>query len=167
MISGLFLDGMDRKGIGHKIRKYRQLKGITQGELAKLVGSHQSNINRIENGRQNYTIDFLFNLAHVLNIPEYEIFSDQPLVPYESREPIMKFNMPEGELEGIKFFEDPLSLGPGNEISEIPPSEYLPFLKKLLPRGYKSDPDRIVAFPAAGIGMKPTINSGSIVGYSL
>jgi len=154
---------VDKKGVGQNIRKYRLLKGLTQEELAKLVGSHQSNINRIENGKQNYTIEFLLKIANVLDIPLYKLTSDIPLAPYEDKEPILKFNMPEAELEGIKLFKDPISLGPGSIISEVVPEGYIPIPKEFLPKGYKSDQDRIVAVKGKGISMKPTINDGSIV----
>jgi len=63
----------------------------------------------------------------------------------------------------IRLFEDPVSLGPGYEMSEAIPIDYAPIPKSLLPRGYKSDPDRILAFNTKGISMRPTINEGSIV----
>ena len=154
---------MIKWGVGQNIRKYRLLKGLTQEELAKLVGSHQSNINRIENGKQNYTIEFLLKIANVLDITLYKLTSDVPLAPYGDKEPILKFNMPEAELEGIKLFENPVSLGPGYDLSEMVPKDYIPIPKALLPQGHKSDKDRIVAFPTEGISMKPTINDGSIV----
>ena len=56
-----------------------------------------------------------------------------------------------------------MSLGPGYEMSEAIPIDYAPIPKSLLPRGYKSDPDRILAFNTKGISMRPTINEGSIV----
>ena len=153
----------ERKRIGFLIRKARQKRGLTQTQLAEMLKSHQPVINRIENGKQNYTIDFLVQIANVLKVPLYEFFSDKPLIPYEDKEPILKFNMPEAELEGIKLFENPVSLGPGYDLSEMVPKDYIPIPKTLLPRGYKSDKDRIVAFPTEGISMKPTINDGSIV----
>jgi len=158
MISGF----MDLKEIGIKIRKYREKAGLSQAQLGSLVGLGQSAINKIENG-QNTTIKKLIEIAEILKIPLYEFFVEKPLVPYEDKEPILKFNMPEAELEGIKLFENPVSLGPGYDLSEMVPKDYIPIPKSLLPRGYKSDKDRIVAFPAEGISMKPTINDGSIV----
>ena len=97
MISGF----MDLKEIGIKIRKYREKAGLSQAQLGSLVGLGQSAINKIENG-QNTTIKKLIEIAEILKIPLYEFFVEKPLVPYEDKEPILKFNMPEAELEGIK-----------------------------------------------------------------
>jgi len=91
------------------------------------------------------------------------LICDKTLVPFESAEPKLEFNQPEGEFEGIKLFEDPVSLGPGHEINELPLKDYIPLSKRFLPKRYKSDPDRIVAFETEGISMKPTINDGSII----
>ena len=154
---------INRKEIGLLLRKKRLQKGLTQEQLGKLVGVTHATINHIENGIQNFTIDKLIKIAEVLEIPLYEFFVEKPLVPYEDKEPILKFNMPEAELEGIKLFKDPISLGPGSIISEVVPEGYIPIPKEFLPKGYKSDQDRIVAVKGKGISMKPTINDGSIV----
>jgi len=159
MKSGL----MNKKEIGLLIKKARQKKNIPQWKLAELVDSHQPVINRIENGKQNVTVEFLLKLSKVLEVPLYKFFTDKPLVPYKSTNPKLEFNQPKGDFEGIKLFEDTISLGPGHEINELPPKDYIPLSKKFLPKGYKSDPDRIVAFETEGISMKPTINDGSII----
>ncbi len=134
--------------------------GGNLSKFSKAMGISNSYLNEILNGKQRWNEDFLKKAAKVLNIPIYQLLADEPVIPYSQ---IKKHTEPSDAYEQIKFFSDPLSLGPGVEISEIPPSDYLPFLKKWLPRGYKSDPDRIVAFPTAGISMKPTIMPGSII----
>lgn len=138
-----------RQGYGSNISKFCRDKGLSVAY-----------INQFLNGRRRYNEDLLNKISDALNIPIYQLLADEPLIPYSQ---IKKHTEPSEEFEQIKFFSDPLSLGPGVEISEIPPSDYLPFLKKWLPKGYKSDPDRIVAFPTTGISMKPTIMPGSIV----
>ena len=42
-------------------------RGLTQGQLAKKVGTKQSVISRLESGRANPTIAFLKKLAQALN----------------------------------------------------------------------------------------------------
>ena len=157
-------DSVDRRILGFNVRKAREKAGLTQEQLGKAIGLTHATINRLENGKQNVTLDVLEKISKHLKIETYSLFSKSYLVPYlEVREEQASYHTAHEEMENIKFFEDPLSLGPGYEISEIPPSEFLPFMKRLLPRGYKSDPDRIVAFPTSGISMKPTIFPGSIV----
>jgi len=152
-------------GIRENIRREigRQFKG-NLSVFAKAAGISSAYLNEILNGKRRYNEDFLKKVELALGIPIFQLLSDEPLVPYRQvREEHAAYHTAHEEMENIKFFEDTLSLGPGNELSEIPPSEFLPFMKKLLPRGYKSDPDRIVAFPTHGISMKPTIYPGSIV----
>jgi len=140
-------------GYGDNIRKFASEKGLSNSYL-----------NLILNGRRRYNEDWLNKISEALGVQPYELLSDKPLIPYvQVREEHAQYGLTPDHYEKIKLFEDPLSLGPGNEVSDVPPADYLPFLKKYLPRGYKSDPDRIIAFPTAGISMKPTINPGSIV----
>jgi transcriptional regulator with XRE-family HTH domain len=157
MISGLFYGQMDRKSVGFNIRKFRQLRGITQEQLALQLGSHQSNINRIENGKQNYTLDFFFKLSETLRTPAYEFFSASKLIPYETKEPTLVFDMPSGDFDGIRCFDSPVCLGPGYNMDEMQEVGYLPIHKSELPVGYKSEPGRIVCFLTKGTSMIPTI----------
>lgn len=48
-------------------------KGLTQRNLAKLVGVSVATINRIETGKQVLKVDMLSKLAEVLEIPVNEL----------------------------------------------------------------------------------------------
>ncbi|MBE3109692.1 MAG: helix-turn-helix domain-containing protein [Acidobacteria bacterium] len=153
-------------GVRENIRKQiaRCGYGGSISKFAKDKGLSNSYLNEILNGKRRFNEDWLKKISEALGVEPWQLLSDQELVPYpQVREEHAQYILTSDRFENIKLFDDPLSLGPGNEISEIPPSDYLPFLKRYLPRGYKSDPDRIVAFPTAGISMRPTINPGSIV----
>ena len=52
--------------IGETIEQMRLEKGLTQGELAKLVGSSQSAIHRIEHGGQNISLEMVKKLSDAL-----------------------------------------------------------------------------------------------------
>jgi len=137
---------------------YRSLKDFCRKNNLSYVY-----MNALLRKERRFNEHYIEKIAKALDVPVYELFSNKPLVPYEAKEPRLIFNSPEGDFEGIKLFPDPISLGPGYELSEIPTDEYAPILKSMLPKGWKSDKDRIVAFRTKGISMKPTINDGSIV----
>jgi len=62
------------KIIGANIRKYRLAKGLTQIELAFECGDIDwSQISRMERGLVNFSISYLLQVAHVLNISPKEI----------------------------------------------------------------------------------------------
>ncbi len=48
------------------VLKARKEKGLTQEDLAKMVGTKQSVISRLEKGRANPSVAFLMKLAHAL-----------------------------------------------------------------------------------------------------
>jgi len=52
--------------IGARIADIRETQGITQSELAKLIGTTQSAIARIESGKQNVSTDMLKKLSSAL-----------------------------------------------------------------------------------------------------
>ena len=51
--------------IAYRILELRKNKGLSQAELAKKVGTKQSNIARIEAGKQNFSISTLEKIAKV------------------------------------------------------------------------------------------------------
>lgn len=53
--------------IGTLIQETRQIRGMTQAELAKELGTSQSAINRIEKGGQNISLDMLARISDVLS----------------------------------------------------------------------------------------------------
>jgi len=52
--------------IAYQILQLRKKKKMTQAELAKRIGTKQSNIARMEAGNQNFTIEILQRIASVL-----------------------------------------------------------------------------------------------------
>ena len=53
--------------IAYQILKLREQKKMSQAELAKRIGTKQSNIARMEAGQQNFTTDTLQKIAEVFN----------------------------------------------------------------------------------------------------
>ena len=57
------------KRLGSLISEIRQIRGLTQSEFAKRLGTSQSAINRIEKGGQNLSLDMLSRISEVLEKP--------------------------------------------------------------------------------------------------
>lgn len=53
--------------IAYQIIQLRKKAKITQIELAKKIGTTQSNVARMESGQQNFTIDILSKVAVAFN----------------------------------------------------------------------------------------------------
>ena len=59
--------------IGLRILRRRQVLGLSQQELAEKLGIAQTNIGRIEHGKQNLTIRTLAKLADALGVTVAEL----------------------------------------------------------------------------------------------
>ncbi len=55
--------------LGELVSEIRQLRGMTQAEFAKKLGTSQSAVNRIEKGGQNLSLDMLSRIGEVLHKP--------------------------------------------------------------------------------------------------
>ena len=66
-----------RSAMGKKIKRFRQLREITQIELAKLLGyTSTGTLSQIENGLRGIDIDKLPKLAQILEVPVPVLVSD-------------------------------------------------------------------------------------------
>jgi ribosome-binding protein aMBF1 (putative translation factor) len=52
--------------IAYQILQLRKKKNISQAQLAKKIGTKQSNIARMESGQQNFSVDILGKIAEAL-----------------------------------------------------------------------------------------------------
>lgn len=61
------------KRVGEQIVRVRQEKGWTQADLAKACDKDPQSIERVENGKINASIYYLFEIATALNVPLSEL----------------------------------------------------------------------------------------------
>ena len=52
---------------GYQVARLRMLRGLTQAQLADMVGTRQPSIARLENGSSNLNLSFLKKIAAALN----------------------------------------------------------------------------------------------------
>ncbi|OOB80053.1 MAG: transcriptional regulator, partial [Epulopiscium sp. Nuni2H_MBin003] len=56
------------------LKKYRQLKELTQEELGNIVGVRRETIMRLENAKYNPSLKLAVDISRVLEVPIEEIF---------------------------------------------------------------------------------------------
>lgn len=61
--------------IAYQILKLRKKKHISQAQLAKKIGTKQSNVARMETGQQNFSVDILEKIAGALGSDLKIVFS--------------------------------------------------------------------------------------------
>jgi len=64
-----------RNSLASKLKEYRKLNGLSQQEVASMLGRHQSFVSRTENGLRKITIDDLTAFSKVFRITIEEILS--------------------------------------------------------------------------------------------
>lgn len=139
----------------------RGYKSPRQFAIAK--GVSYVYLNAILNGRR-LNEDTLEKIAQALGVPIFQLFSDEPLAPYRNiREEHTAYLTARDETENIKVFADSACLGPGYDMDSCVPAGLMPLPKKDLPRGFKSQEDRIICLPTKGTSMIPTIMPGSYI----
>lgn len=74
-----------KKLLGEKIRKLRKEKGLTQEQLAELVGVEPRHISRVEGGYSSPSVERLAVMANVLEVPIKELFNFMQLSDSEIR----------------------------------------------------------------------------------
>lgn len=72
---------IDYARLGAKIKELRQQKGLTQDNLAEMIGCNTSHISNIENNYTKLSLNALLGIANSLNTSVDHLLSDQ----YENR----------------------------------------------------------------------------------
>lgn len=70
--------------IGERLRKLRELKKLSQGDIEKRTGLLRCYISRVENGHTVPVVETLEKLARAMELPLYQIFCDgeePPVIP--------------------------------------------------------------------------------------
>lgn len=62
-----------RRIVGENVRRIRQVKGLTQEQLADISGFSQQYISSLEHGRRNPTVITLYELAQALGVSHVEL----------------------------------------------------------------------------------------------
>lgn len=75
----------------NRVRELRKMRGLTQTELATLVGTSQSHIANIEKGLRDVDINLAIRIARALSVKAYEILpeEEQPEILSEEEKAIL------------------------------------------------------------------------------
>ena len=93
--------------VGGRIRYFRQLRGLSQEQLALEAGINPAFLGHLERGLKSPTITTLDKLVRALDISLEELFAEAPPVPDTARENAMKRlellvrDLPAGQLEKL------------------------------------------------------------------
>jgi len=74
------MKNLNLKDFGNNLRKYRKQKGLSQEQLAIVLGKNQSTINRYENGVLSPDASDITRICKVLDIFEYQLFNSDKTI---------------------------------------------------------------------------------------
>lgn len=64
--------------VGKNIKRIRKEKGLTQVQLADLIGYNEGTISNVENDSyQTFSLEFVYVISKKLNIPMEEFFKEE------------------------------------------------------------------------------------------
>ena len=67
---------MNKKILGHRLKELRKAKGLSQSELAKILGyKNHSTLAKVETGVNDIAIETLYKYAAALDVNVFEILS--------------------------------------------------------------------------------------------
>jgi transcriptional regulator with XRE-family HTH domain len=81
--------------IGHTIRRFREQKGLSQGDIERASGLPRSYVSRVENELIVPSLETLYRFAAALDIPLYRLFCP------EGGDPKTPHLTPRRSLEGL------------------------------------------------------------------
>jgi transcriptional regulator with XRE-family HTH domain len=67
-----------RKVFASRLRQIRQLKGLSQEELADMSGLHRTYVGSVERSERNISIDNIERLAKALEVDIVELLKEEP-----------------------------------------------------------------------------------------
>jgi len=95
--------------IGMRLRKVREERQLSQGDIEKRTGLLRCYISRVENGHTVPSIETLERLAGALEIPLYQLFYEgeepPPLPNLSKRRTTEELAMDGGDDKDLRFFE--------------------------------------------------------------
>lgn len=86
-----------------RLRAIRERRGLTQAQLAAMVGADQSQISKIERGSEEVSLGRIYAIAAALNVSPAELFD-----PSELQDRILRvvYSLPEEQREAaIRILE--------------------------------------------------------------
>ena len=104
---------LDYKKIGKRIKRYRAEKGLSQEELAEMVGITYKHLSNIETGNRRPSLEIVVSIASALNISPDDILigslkQSRPLIETDIHGLLLDCNHDEREMltRTLQFLKD-------------------------------------------------------------
>ena len=76
---------LSKEKIGERVRTFREQRGLSQGKLAKLLGTQPQNISQIERGIRGISLQQVIRYARALEISSDQLLGEtRPVTPVQA-----------------------------------------------------------------------------------
>jgi len=89
--------------LGRRIRKIREMKGLTQVELGRRFGCSQSAISNLERGRTSLRAEDVPQMARALGVSVVALFRDEKDCSLDEALDLFSSLPPKGKQEALNF----------------------------------------------------------------
>ena len=134
------------------LAKIRKSKGLSQNRLGQILGTSQTQIDRLETGQRKLTVEWAEKLAHVLEVSVPAILGFEDAAP----------KLVESTKISIAVYDLGISAGPGAfcENDDSLPIMHYDFEKEFLRRITYAHPENLAIVFVDGDSMDPTLRHG-------
>ncbi len=113
-----------RKEIGDTLREERKKRGLSESEFAEMLGVDRTTVNKIENGKWNFTIDYLNLFLSKLN----SLLEIKRSIIYDVDDILINDRLYQTWIEYAQYaIKDILKKYPDIKPEEIPDEQFLLF----------------------------------------
>lgn len=69
-------EGDLQKTVGRNLRKIRLARGLSQEEMARVIGVHRTYMGGLERGERNLTLKSLERIANLVDVPPLQLLDE-------------------------------------------------------------------------------------------
>lgn len=76
LVTGEYLEEIDYRKLGERIKQYRKMRGLSQEELAEITNSSKNHIGYVENAKRTVSLIMLVRISNALNVSIEDLLFD-------------------------------------------------------------------------------------------
>ncbi len=150
----------------NNIQEQREARGWSRPELAKRMGTSPQQVERLEKGQRNLTLDWIEKAARALGIPPLDVIAPKGGTSMRILDPDIPPTRGAADGDGsiqLKRINLGFAMGDGTNLDDYVEEGTIDFDANLLRVITQSPPHRIVVADGVGDSMQPTLLDSDMI----